>query len=714
MRTDILKTYLKNTVCCYITAFLLSFQQNFSSSICYSELGNYQNGLKLLTTSADIGNVRINYGKNSLNKRKVVMGTGLELIEFDQIFQSTTNGIRIIDKDFNVLKVNRAYLDLFGLDEYSSIGKKCYEVLGSSLCHTSDCPLEVISNGEKTAQYEMQIENESGGIINYISNVRPLYDSDGKLIGIMEDIRDITEIRKIADEIKIRDSILASSINAIAVADLEGRITYVNSSFINMWECSIKEAMSRPITDFWQMGGNPADALSFLFKRGKWVGEGVINRKDGSLGYVQILASIVIDETNMPICIVTSFVDITELKKTKESKLRAQTALAIAKANTDTIKSIMDAVVIAIAIVDLEGVIVRFNKGFSETFGFNSQDQRKNLTDFISEEDIPKVLDAIKECIENGLSSNVECSALSENKGKIIVIIDLTLMKDSRGATTGIIAVIRDITEQKRSEETKERLSNELINKNKELEQMIRIVSHDLRSPLVNIQGFSNELKISCKQIQEIIKENMPDGLSEELLPILDEEIPEILEYIMLSVSKIDSLLSGLSRISRLGRTSLNIEKIDMNKLIENVIGTFEFQIKQNEINLIIDPLPNCVGDESQVNQVFSNLISNAIKYRDPNKNAIIHISGYEDDGKAIYFVEDNGIGISPEHQEKIFDMFYRLDPKSTQGDGLGLNIVRKILDRHNGKVWVESEYGKGSRFYVSLPRIEKEVLLDV
>lgn len=642
------------------------------------------------------------------------MGTGLELVDFEQILQSTTNGIRIIDKDFNVLKINKAYSDLFGVDEYDSLGKKCYEVLGSSLCHTTDCPLEVILNGEKHAQYEMQLETINGNVINYISNAKPLYGSDGKLIGIMEDIKNITEIKRLTDEIKIRDSILASSINAIAVADLDGRITYVNSSFLSMWECSIKEAMSRPITDFWQMGNNQADALNFLFKRGKWVSEGVIKHKDGSLGYIQILASMVIDEADMPICIVTSFVDVTELEKTKESKLRAQTALAIAKANTDTIKSIMDAVVIAISITDLEGTIIKYNKGFSETFGFNSQSQGKNLTDFIAKEDIPKVLDAMKKCIEDGHASNIECSATSENKGKIIVIIDLTLMKDSRGATTGIIVVIRDITEQRRSDETRERLSNELINKNKELEQMLRIVSHDLRSPLVNIQGFSNELEISCKQIQEIIGENMPESLAEELLPILNDDIPEILEYIKLSVSKIDSLLSGLLRISRLGRASLNIEEIDMNRLIENVICTFEFQIKQNKINLTVDPLPNCIGDESQINQVFSNLISNAIKYRNPNKDAKIHISGYEDDDKAIYFVEDNGIGIYPEHQEKIFDMFYRLDPNSTQGEGLGLNIVKKILERHGGKVWVESELGKGSKFYVELPKMKDKIILDV
>ena len=419
----------------------------------------------------------------------------------------------------------------------------------------------------------MQIENIENSI-SYTLNIRPLYSSDNKLFGIVEEIINNTEAKKIIDEIRIRDSILASSINAIAVADLDGILTYVNSSFLEMWGCDIKWAMSKPITDFWQMGSNPADALSFLYKRGKWVSEGVISKKDGSISYIQILASIVIDETDTPICIVTSFID---------------------------------------------------------------------------------------------------------------------------------------ITGQKKSEEVRERLSKEIIEKNNELEQMIRIVSHDLRSPLVNIQGFSNELDISCKQVCEILGEfEMPDDLTEKLTPILNEDIPEILGYILVSVSKIDTLLSGLLRISRLGRASINIEGLDMNELLSNVIGTFEFQLKHLGINLIVDDLPSCIGDEAQINQVFSNLMNNAIKYLDPNKKGFIQISGYEKNGRIIYSVEDNGIGISPEHQEKIFDLFYRLDPKSTSGEGLGLNIIRKILDRHDGKVWVESEYGKGSKFYISLPNRQK------
>ncbi|HGJ64065.1 TPA: PAS domain-containing sensor histidine kinase [bacterium] len=631
----------------------------------------------------------------------------LDYSEYKQIFESTTNGIRVIDKDYNIIEVNKAYCNLFNLMENEAIGKKCYDLIGTSMCKTSDCPLNVILGGEDHAQYKMEIDHGNGTKIYYTSNISPLYDKDGKIIGIIEDFRDNIEYMRIVDELKIRESILASSINAIAVADLEGNLTYVNRSFLSMWEYDdIKEAFNKPISDYWQMGSSSKEALEYLFKRGKWINEGIIQRKDGSLSNIQILASMVIDEYDNPICIVTSFVDITELKKIKESKIRAQTALAIAKGNTDTVKSIMDAVVIAIAITDLDGKINRFNKGFTETFGFSSDVIGKSPANFVANEDVIKVSSAIKKCLENGHASNVECSAQTYDGKKIEVLIDLTLMKDSKDIPNGIIVVIRDITEQKQAIETQKHLSRELIHKNKELEQVIRIVSHDLRSPLVNIQGFSNELEDSINQIKSIIaNKDEISHIIDKISPILNDDIPDMLKYILVSVSKIDSLLSGLLRISRLGRATLNIDEIDMNKIISDVICTSEYQIQQTNTMVEVGDLPSCFGDKNQINQVFSNLLNNALKYLDPNRKGKINIYGWNENGKSIYCVKDNGIGIAPEYQEKIFDMFYRINPSSTQGEGLGLNIVRKIIERHNGKIWVESKHGEGSKFFVSLPR---------
>jgi signal transduction histidine kinase len=144
-----------------------------------------------------------------------------------------------------------------------------------------------------------------------------------------------------------------------------------------------------------------------------------------------------------------------------------------------------------------------------------------------------------------------------------------------------------------------------------------------------------------------------------------------------------------------------------MNNLMEEVAASFEFQVKESGVTIRVEELPLCYGDDTQINQVFSNLLDNSLKYLDPNRPGLIRISGEEKEGRVTYCVEDNGIGIADKDRERIFEIFCRLDPDAGIGEGLGLTIVRKILDLNSGKVWAESEPGKGSRFFVSLPAKE-------
>jgi signal transduction histidine kinase len=266
------------------------------------------------------------------------------------------------------------------------------------------------------------------------------------------------------------------------------------------------------------------------------------------------------------------------------------------------------------------------------------------------------------------------------------------------------VIIAKYIKMQKVAELQQREFVEKLAMVNDDLENIVRISSHDLRSPLVNIMGFASELASDCKELTEIISEvEIPAEKQKIVMTALNEHIPEELNFICKSASKMDVVLEGLTRLSRLGREKLDIEPLDMNKLIFDIIDTMQYRLNSEDIEMIIEELPRCLGDETQITQLFTNLLDNAVKYLDPDRPGHIKISGKTDDGKAIYCVADNGIGISEKNQQKIFEAFSRVCAEEDNGQGLGLSIVSRIVERNNGKVCVESQEGKGSSFCVEL-----------
>jgi PAS domain S-box-containing protein len=260
-----------------------------------------------------------------------------------------------------------------------------------------------------------------------------------------------------------------------------------------------------------------------------------------------------------------------------------------------------------------------------------------------------------------------------------------------------------DVTERKHAEEERARLMEVLEEKNAELESIIHVASHDFRTPMITIAGFSGELDRSCRQLQALLDEKNNDFKTSSR-PVISEDIPEAVELIKASTSKLASLLDGMQRLAKLDHSDLQKDTLDMNAMIGDIIKTIGFQAKEAGAGINVEPLPDCFGDEQQINQVFSNLLANAINYLDTARPGIITVAGWLTEGKLVYCVKDNGIGIEKHNLADIFKMYYLIDPEKSQGEGLGLAIVRRIVNRHNGKVWAESQPGKGSRFYVALP----------
>lgn len=274
-----------------------------------------------------------------------------------------------------------------------------------------------------------------------------------------------------------------------------------------------------------------------------------------------------------------------------------------------------------------------------------------------------------------------------------------------------MVAAFLDIAERKRIEHEREQLLRELDRKNNELESIVYAASHDLRSPLLNVMGFGKLLQSASQDLRQKVEAlDLPPEKRQEFQGLLEKRIPQALHFITTSASKMDVLINGLLRLSRLGRAALFIEHLNMDRLLQSVIDAMRFQIEKAEAKVIVEHLPDCKADAAQINQVFTNLLDNALKYRDPTRPLQITISSQPYGKHIVYTMEDNGLGIAQEHQEKIWDLFHRLDPTGAiPGEGLGLTLVVRILDRNNGRAWVESQPGKGSKFYVALPASQQE-----
>jgi signal transduction histidine kinase len=311
----------------------------------------------------------------------------------------------------------------------------------------------------------------------------------------------------------------------------------------------------------------------------------------------------------------------------------------------------------------------------------------------------------VQQLVENAREMSHTLSGQFREIGQINAELEQRVSERTRELSESNESLRQEIDERISAERQRDQLLRELETKNKELESIIYVSSHDLRSPLVNIQGFSRKLAKSCATVAEMLEEGrLSEEQHQEARKLLTEQMPRSVTFITSSVEKMDSLLSGLLKLSRLGRAAITIENLDMNQVMGKITNSLAFQIEATNAVVTVEELLPCQGDAVQISQIFTNLLDNAIKYRAADRRLQVTVSSRQCDGGVEYCVQDNGIGIHPDYQSQIWEIFHRINPRDIPGEGLGLTVSRRILDRLNGSIRVESEEGVGSRFLVVLP----------
>jgi PAS domain S-box-containing protein len=316
----------------------------------------------------------------------------------------------------------------------------------------------------------------------------------------------------------------------------------------------------------------------------------------------------------------------------------------------------------------------------------------EKLVDCNKEEAIGKAVEEIWEDWPIGMNPSKDAAEISKEvvvgEGNAIHAYEVRLspLLDWRQRRAGGVLLMRDITERKQSEKALKRYAEELERSNQNLERFAYIASHDLQEPLRMVAGYTQLL-------------------ARRYAGQLDQDADEFIAYAVDGASRMQELINDLLEYSRVGTRGNPFEPVETEQVIEQVFRNLQVAIEESQARITHDPLPRLMADKTQIIQLFQNLIGNAIKFRG-NGALKIHVRAEEKQEDWHFAVCDNGIGIAPKYQKRIFQIFQRLHGRDEyEGTGIGLAVCKRIVERHGGRIWVESEPGEGSVFHFSMPK---------
>ena len=371
----------------------------------------------------------------------------------------------------------------------------------------------------------------------------------------------------------------------------------------------------------------------------------------------------------------------TELEKANESlkeeiEERTHAEEAVQAANTYN-RSLIEASLDPLVTISAEGKITDVNTATEKVTGYSAEDLiGTDFADYFT--DPEKARSGYEQVFRYGLVKNYELAIRHKNGRSTPVIYNASLYRDDSQKVTGIFAAARDISDRKRAEA-------DVIRSNEDLRQFAYVASHDLQEPLRNVT--------SCLQLLEKKYKNK-----------LDTEATQYIDYAVEGAVRMKALIQDLLAYSRVGTKGKAPEPTDTQQILAAAVKNLKSAITETGAVISHDPLPTIPVDDTQLLQVFQNLIGNAIKFR-RDEPPQIHVSAVKNDTEWIFSVKDNGIGIESRHWDRIFVIFQQLNKRTEyEGTGMGLAIVKKVVDRHGGRVWVESFPGKGTTLYFAIP----------
>lgn len=629
-------------------------------------LNNSENASKelkeLLTT--------INKQKNQLKKDKE------ELNRLSYVASANPNGVLFTKLDGTIFWCNDSFLSLTGYDHSEIIGKTPIEVGRTDQTDPSEIHrmINAFYSGES---FEVELHHSRKDGSHFWSRVKgqPIKDQNGVATQYFAILEDISFKKKYDESLQIEKekyrSIIANMNLGLLEVNLDDVITMANQSFTDMSGYSSEELIGTKAGDIFLTAESQkiiesksdlrldgitdsyeVKAITKNNQNKTWLVSGAPNYNLNS----EYIGSIGIH------------LDITEQKE-QEEKLYLLSLIAEKNIN-------------AVIICDAEGRIEWANTSFLKIAGYTVEEVIGKKPGHLlqGEETNLETVNYLKEQIAKGLPFNCEIINYSKDKKKYWVRVQGQALYNKRGEIIKFFAIEEDITKKKELEDQKEILIDDLAKTNKELEDYAQIVSHDLKSPLRSINSLISWIK-------------------EENEKKFDPQTVKYFSLIENKIEKMDHLIEGILTYSKIDKEESKKENVNVHDIINSIIDIIHIP---DHIKITINnELPIITADRFRIQQLFQNLIGNAVNYID-KKEGLVEITSEEFDDHYVFAVKDNGVGMPKDIHEKVFETF-KAFTTSKHSTGLGLSIVKKIIEFYKGKIWIESEVGTGTTFFVKL-----------
>ncbi len=521
--------------------------------------------------------------------------------------------------------------------------------------------MERIGKGDIAYRIETKLKDEIGQLATYFNKMT-------------EDLQKITVSKDYVH------NIIDSMIDTLLVVDPDAKIKAMNKATCELLGYKEEELLGRPVETLFAVGKEmllTGTGLEKLIEEGQLSNyETCYQAKDGNEIPILLSCSVMKDEDGNIACIVCTAKDITERKKAEQALSQER----------DLLQALIDNIPDSIYFKDDKNRFVRVNKTKAEHSG-TTPENMIGKTDF---DFLPKK--EAKECFADDNRVMRSNRPLSDKIEKIThkdgteywFSVTKIPRHNERGEVIGTMGISRDISGLKKTQE-------ELGRSNAELENFAYIASHDLQEPLRMVSSYLQLLERRYKGR-------------------FDSDADEFISYAVDGASRMEGMINDLLEYSRVSTKAKPFKPTECEAVLERTLDNLKIAIEESRAVVTHTPLPTVMADGIQLVQLFQNLIGNAIKFRD-KKPPQIHLSAKEQNSKWLFSVRDNGIGISPEYIERIFQVFQRLHSRADYpGTGIGLAVCKRIVEHHGGRIWVESQSGKGSTFYFTIPIREGKI----